>query len=61
VHNAPGYQLDFYPGEEGFVFVKTRDCMSFGQTRGQGLFMCVSSKGSKIITGTLLATVEARS
>lgn len=61
VYNAPGYQLDFYPGEQGFVFDKTQECMTFGETRGQGLFMCVSSNGSAIIAGTPLAYVKVNS
>jgi len=55
VHNAPGYQLDFYPVPEGFGFDRTRDCMTFGQTRGQGLFMCISSNNSEILAGTVLS------
>jgi hypothetical protein len=51
VRNAPGYQLDFYPMEEGFVFDKSTECMTFGQTRGQGLFMCLASNDSTIVAG----------
>jgi len=54
IHNAPGYQLDFYPVEEEFIFDKVQECMLFGQTRGQGLFMCISSKGPALVTGTAL-------
>jgi hypothetical protein len=61
VYNAPGYQVDFYPVPEGFSFDRTRECMTFGQTRGQGLFMCISSNNSEILAGMALSEDETNS
>src|SRR5579859_1840218 len=55
VYNAPGYQLDFYPVSKGFIFDRTQDCMIFGQTHRQGLFMCISSNNFEILEGTVLS------
>lgn len=53
IYNAPGYQLDFFPVDEGFVFDKTTECNTYGQTRGQGLYLCIGSKNSTIVAGII--------
>lgn len=45
IHNAPGYQLDYFPVDSGFTFNET-DCATFGQSRGQGLHICVALNGN---------------
>jgi hypothetical protein len=52
IHNAPGYQLDYYPIDESYQFNTTEDCAIFGQGRGQGLYMCLAMNNSTIVAGT---------
>lgn len=51
LHNAPGYHLEFFPKDPTFSFNADTDCMLFGQSRGQGLYMCVASEGFTLIAG----------
>jgi hypothetical protein len=51
IHDAPGYELDFYPMAENFSFDVEQDCGTYGRASGQGLHVCVSSINSAIIAG----------
>lgn len=51
IHNAPGYQLDYYPIDENYKFNTTQDCATFGQARGQGLYICLAMNNSTIVAG----------
>lgn len=51
IPKAPGYHLEFFPKDPEFSFNTTTDCMLFGQSRGQGLYMCIASKESTLIAG----------
>jgi hypothetical protein len=50
-HNAPGYQLEFSPIEGGSPFNVTTDCTAYGKSTGNGLFMCLTSNGTRIYAG----------
>jgi len=39
LYNAPGYQLEFFPLEDGFMFEGETHCGIFGKERGHGLFV----------------------
>jgi hypothetical protein len=52
INDAPGYQVEFFPIEADFSFQPSTDCATFGETRGQGLRLCVASNNSTIVAGT---------
>jgi hypothetical protein len=51
IWEAPGYQLEFFPTSPSDSFNVTTDCLTFGQSRGQGLYICVATKESTLIAG----------
>ena len=51
VNNAPGYQIDFYPPDSDFSFNNKTDCALYGQTRGQGMYLCVGSTDAALVVG----------
>jgi hypothetical protein len=51
IHNAPGYHLEFFPIPADYSFDKTNDCLLYGQSRGQGLYICVGSYDSSLVAG----------
>lgn len=50
VNNAPGYHLEFSPPGDDFTFGQD-DCATFGQKRGDGLFLCIGSSNSDLVAG----------
>jgi hypothetical protein len=42
-HNTSGYHLDFFPPVGDFAFADGNGCRLYGQTRGEGLYMCIGS------------------
>lgn len=50
INNAPGFQVEFSPMDSDFAF-NTSDCVTFGQQRGQGLYLCVGSRNSTLQAG----------
>ena len=52
INNAPGYQLDFFAMEPDFSF-DPKDCMIYGQQRGEGLQICLASVNSTLKAGFL--------
>ena len=51
LNNAPGYQMEFFPVDEGFSFNPVTDCATYGQSRGDGLHVCMGSKNSTFVIG----------
>jgi hypothetical protein len=51
IREAPGYHLEFYPIDPQDSFDVVTDCLLFGQSRIQGLYICVASKGHTLIAG----------
>jgi hypothetical protein len=52
INNAPGYQVEFTPLDESFSFLRN-DCTMYGQTQGEGLYICVTSIDSTIVAGDI--------
>jgi hypothetical protein len=50
ITNAPGYQLDYFPIEPSYTF-GDNDCTVFGESRGDGINICVASNNSTIVAG----------
>ena len=50
INNAPGFQVEFSMIDPDFAF-NASDCATFGQHRGQGLYLCVGSKNSTLQAG----------
>jgi hypothetical protein len=50
ISNAPGYQLEFFPIEPGYVF-DPDNCTIFGKERGQGFMLCLASNQSTLLAG----------
>lgn len=57
INNAPGYHLEFFPLDRNFQF-QASDCMIFGQSRNEGLYLCVSSNGNTTVAGTFLVNLN---
>jgi hypothetical protein len=53
IHEAPGYHLEFFPIPTDYSFDRTNDCLLYGQSRGQGLYICVGSYESSLVAGGL--------
>lgn len=51
IHNAPGYQMEFYPVAGGWSFDLAADCSAYGQTEGEGLYICLANNGTDLIAG----------
>jgi hypothetical protein len=51
IHEAPGYQLEFFPIATDYSFDRANDCLLYGQSRGQGLYICVGSHDSSLVAG----------
>ena len=51
INDAPGYQMDFYKPASDFSFNNETDCVLYGQTRGQGMYVCVSSTDLATVVG----------
>ena len=51
INNAPGYQLEFFPVDDGFSFNAETDCGTYGQSRGDGLHVCFGSNNSTLVVG----------
>lgn len=51
IHDAPGYHLEFFPIPADYSFNKTNDCLLYGQSRGQGVYICVGSYDSSLVAG----------
>jgi hypothetical protein len=51
INNAPGYQLEFFPVDDDFSFNATTDCTTYGQSRGDGLHLCIGSNNSTLAVG----------
>jgi len=50
INHAPGYQLEFSSIPSGFSFAPS-DCALYGEQRGDGLQICVSSENATILAG----------
>lgn len=50
IENAPGYHLEFFPKDPKHEFDVT-DCLTFGQSPDQGIFICVAFRESTLIAG----------
>lgn len=51
IENAPGFQLEFDPLPEKFVF-DPNDCKTYGQTvQGLGLYICLAKYEMNMLTG----------
>ena len=51
LNNAPGYQMEFFPVDEGFSFNPTTDCATYGQLRGNGLHLCTGAHNAAFVVG----------
>lgn len=51
IQDAPGYHLDFFPVDPKHSFDVATDCLTFGQERDQGIFICVAFRESTLIAG----------
>jgi hypothetical protein len=51
IHEAPGYHLEFFPIAIDYSFDRTNDCLLYGQSRGQGVYICVGSYESSLVAG----------
>jgi hypothetical protein len=51
IYQAPGYQVEFSPIENGFKFNTTTDCHTHGLTVGDGLYICIASHENKLVAG----------
>jgi hypothetical protein len=50
ITNAPGYQIEFSPISQNFSFLRN-DCTMYGQTQGEGLYLCLASDNSSLAAG----------
>jgi hypothetical protein len=53
INHAPGYQLEFSSVPSGYFFAAA-DCALYGEERGDGLQICVSSENATILAGTYI-------
>jgi hypothetical protein len=51
IHNAPGYQMEFYPAPQGWRYNSTTDCVAYGQSEGEGLYICLANDGPNLVAG----------
>jgi hypothetical protein len=51
LNNAPGYQLEFFPVHDDFSFNTATDCAIFGESRQDGLHLCIGSNNSTLVLG----------
>jgi hypothetical protein len=51
IQNAPGYHLEFFPMDPKHLFNVPTDCLTFGQSPDQGIFICVAFRESTLIAG----------
>jgi len=51
IHDAPGFHLEFFPIAADYSFNRTNDCNLYGESRGQGAYICVGSYHSSIVAG----------
>ena len=51
VNNAPGYHMEFYPPPGGWNFNRAADCAAYGETEGEGLYICLADDGSNLVAG----------
>ncbi len=51
VNRAPGVQMEFYPPPADWKFDVDTDCAAFGQTEGEGLYMCLANSDTDIVVG----------
>jgi hypothetical protein len=51
VDDAPGYQMDFYSPDPDFSFNNKTDCALYGQSRRQGMYLCVGSMDTALVVG----------
>jgi hypothetical protein len=50
-HNASGYHLEFSSIDPYYPFNENIDCREYGQSRGQGIYICIASDGQSLIAG----------
>ena len=64
VHDAPGYQLEFYP-RENHTFNETTECKTYGEKigdhEGKGIHMCIGSSedGNKTLVGKQVDSIDS--
>ena len=51
IENAPGYHLEFFPMSLNYSFDIATDCLTFGQSPDQGIFICVAFRESTLTAG----------
>jgi hypothetical protein len=60
IHDAPGFQLEFFPVPKDYSFNRTTDCALYGQSRGEGIYICVGSYNSSLTAGVLIKVGKGR-
>lgn len=50
IKDAPGYQVEFAPINKNFSFLRN-NCSMYGQTQGEGLYVCLASQNSTLMAG----------
>jgi hypothetical protein len=53
ISDAPGFQLEFFPIEPSYLF-DPHNCTIYGESRGDGLQLCVASQNSTILAGSVV-------